>query len=313
MSNLPALITPTEYDRTCYVGGSDIASILGVNPYRSGLDCWLDKVDPASRPDSDNAATRRGKRMEPVILEWAREDYGLVVEHRNRRFRDPLTPFFASEIDAETSVDGEPVNVEVKTVHPFLSKEWGAEESDGLPLHYLAQTQWGLSVTGRRLCVVYAGVGDELRRYFVERDDALIDLMRHEAESFWRGYVETRLRPDIDPNHARVFETLRRLYPGTNGQPLTATTQHEAWYKTMTDAADKAAMYEQVAKGAKAHLVSEMGECAQLVFADGQALKRAKRKRAGYTVDAIEYWDIRVAKFKEETAKAGKPAQLTAE
>jgi putative phage-type endonuclease len=303
MSNALTVIQPAQYNRTQFVGGSDIAAILGVNPYASALDCWLDKIDPDSRPNSDNLATRRGKRMEPVILDWAREDFGLEVEHRNRRFVDPAVPFFASEIDAETTVDGEAVNVEVKTVHPFLSKEWGVEESDGLPLHYLAQTQWGLSVTGRNLCVVYAGVGDELRRYFVERDDGLISLMRHEAETFWRDYVKTGLRPDIDPNHSRVFETLRRLFPGTNGEAINASTTHEAWYKTMTDAADKAAMYEAVAKGAKAHLVAEMGEAAQLVFDDGQALKRAKRKRVGFTVDATEYWDIRVAKFKETAAK----------
>jgi putative phage-type endonuclease len=306
MQTAPTLISPEKYDRTQFVGGSDIAAILGVNPYRSGLDCWLDKVQPETRPDSDNLATRRGKRMEPVILDWAAEDFGLVVEHRNRRFVDSQFPFFASEIDFETSVDGVPVNGEVKTVHPFLSKEWGEQESDGMPFHYLAQTQWGLGITGRELCVVYAGVGDELRQYFVERDDALIDLMRHEADAFWRGYVLTGLRPDIDPNHTKVFETLRRLYPGTNGEHVTATPQHEAWYKVMTEASEKAAMYEDMAKGAKAHLVAEMGENAQLVFDDGQAMKRAKRKRAGYTVDAIEYWDIRVAKFKETAAAAGK-------
>jgi putative phage-type endonuclease len=306
MSHALTIISPEQHDRTKFVGGSDISSILGINPYRSGLDCWLDKVQPDTRPDSDNPATRRGKRMEPVILEWAREDYGLDVQHRNRRFQDSAVPFFASEIDAETTVDGEPVNVEVKTVHPFLGREWGEQESDGMPLHYLAQSQWGLGVTGRNLCVVFAGVGDELRRYFVERDDALIDLMRYEAEQFWRGYVETRLRPDIDPNHTRVFETLKRLYPGTNGEAVTATPQHEHWYKTMIEAGEKAGMYEDIAKGAKAHLVSEMGEAAQLVFDDGQALKRAKRKRVGFTVDATEYWDIRVAKFKEAAAAAGK-------
>ena len=304
MSNLPVIIAPEQYNRARFVGGSDIASILGVSPYRSGLDCWLDKVQPDTRPDSDNPATRRGKRMEPVILEWAREDYGYEVVARNQRYQDATVPYFAAEIDAEMMVDGVPVNVEVKSVSPYLNKDWGEQEGDGLPLHYLSQVHWGLSVTGRTLAVVLAGIGDELRRYFVERDDALIGLMRHEADAFFTGYVQTGLRPDIDPNHARVFETLKRLYPGTNGQHITATPQHEHWYKTMIDAGDKAAMYEDIAKGAKAHLVSEMGEAAQLVFDDGQALKRAKRKRAGYVVDATEYWDIRVAKFKEAAAAA---------
>jgi putative phage-type endonuclease len=300
--NAPLIVSSP--DRATYIGGSDIAAVMGFNPYKSSLDIWLDKVRPDTRANIDTPATRRGIRMEPVVLQWAGEDYGLQVEHRNRRFQDAALPFFAAEIDAETTLGGEAVNVEVKTVHPFLAKEWGETGSDGLPLHYLCQTMWGLAVTGRNLCMVYAAFGDELQEFQVERDDALIELMRHEAESFWRGHVVTGLRPEIDASHPCVFETLKRLFPGTDGTALDASPMHEAWYKTMVDAQEKAARYEAVALGAKAHLVDEMGQGAQLVFADGQALKRALRKRKGYEVAATEYWDIRLGKAKETAGKA---------
>lgn len=299
MSTALVTLDPATHDRTRFIGGSDIGAILGISPYRNAVDVWLDKLHPDTRPDSDNPATRRGKRMEPYIFQWAHEDFGFEAVKRNERYADPAVPYFCAEIDAETVIDGEPVNAEAKSVHPYLMRDWGEADTDGLPLAYLAQCQWGMSITGRRLCVVFAMFGDELKRYFVERDDGLIQLMRHEADTFWRSHVLPGLQPEIDPNHPRIFETLARLYPGTNGEAFDATTQHEAWYTTMVEAKEKADMYEGIAKGAKAHLVDQMGDYAQLVFADGQALKRAKRKRKGYEVAATEYWDIRLGKAKE--------------
>ena len=298
------LIAPDSYDRRRFLGSSDIASILGVSPYRSALDCWLDKTQGA--PDIDNPATRRGKRMEPVISAWAQEDFGIEFLHANRRFAHPRAPYQAAEIDREYKEGGEFVNVEIKSVHPFAAREWGEQGTDGLPLHYLCQARWGLHVTGRGLCVVFAGVGDELKRFEVPRDDSLIAEMSRQGADFWSTYVKGGLRPDIDPNHARVFETIRRLFPGTNGQTVTATPALEHWYAVLQEAAEKAKQYESVADGAKAHIVAEMGEAAQMAFADGQAMKRAKRERKGYEVAATEYWDIRLGKLAADKPAKGK-------
>lgn len=305
----PYLVDPATYRRQRFLGGSDIASILGVSPYRSGLDCWLDKTDPDTTPDSDNPATRRGKRMEPVIRQWASEDYGVQFEHVNRRFAHHEHAFMAAEIDAESREGGEWINNEIKSVHPFMAREWGEQDTDALPLWYLAQVQWGMGVTGRGLCRVYMAVADELRTYVVVRDEYLIREMQRQGAAFWREFVVPRVRPDADPKHARVFETLRRLFPGTSGETIVATPTQEALYTAWQHAQEQRALFEKLEDSAKAALLYGMGEAAQLAFADGQALKRAKRERKGYTVEATEYWDTRFAKLAaDKPAKGSKPA-----
>ena len=310
--DLQKFIQPEQYDRSQFVGSSDLPAILGVSPYRSRLDAYLDKTQPQTREDVDSIPMRRGRILEPYVAELIDAEIGLKLVHRNRRFQDAVTPYFAAEIDAEYEDEaGALQNVEIKTVSPWLAAEWGEPGSDIVPVSYLVQIQWGLAVTGRKTCRLFALIGfDDLRSYTFERDEALITEMRRMAREFWQVYVRTNSPPPIDADHSGVFATIKRLFPGTNGQTSKATAMQENYYRAMVDAGDKASLYDGLREAAKAHLTYEMGENAQLVFADGKALKRAKRKRAGYTVDATEYLDVRIGKPGKETAE---PKTETAE
>ena len=139
--NAPLIAVP---DRTKFIGGSDVAAILGVSPWRNVVDLWMDKITPRREDGHNAAAKRRGSRLEPYILDMIREEHGLNIVAANERYIDAELPFLAAEIDAEYA-DGEArENIEIKTVHPFKSKEWGEHETDELPLHYVAQVQHGL-------------------------------------------------------------------------------------------------------------------------------------------------------------------------
>jgi putative phage-type endonuclease len=296
--DLQNFIQPDQYDRSQFVGSSDLPAILGVSPYRSRLDCYLDKVAPETRADVETVPLRRGRILEPYVAELIQAEVGLELAHRNRRFRDAVTPYFAAEIDAEYEDEaGALQNVEIKTVSPWLAAEWGEPGSDIVPVSYLVQIQWGLAVTGRQKCRLFALIGfDDLRSYTFERDEALITEMRRMAREFWQVYVRTQSPPPIDADHGGVMATIKRLFPGTNGLTATASALHENYYRAMADAGEKAKLYQGLHDAAKAHLTLEMGENAQLVFHDGQALKRAQRTRKGYTVEAIEYLDVRIGK-----------------
>jgi putative phage-type endonuclease len=296
--DLSQFIDPEHYDRSQFVGSSDLPAILGVSPYRSRLDAFLDKTQPQTRPDVDSVPMRRGRILEPYVAELIRAEVGLELAHRNRRFRDSVTPYFAAEIDAEYADEaGALQNVEIKTVSPWLAAEWGEPGSDIVPVSYLVQMQWGLAVTGRQTCRLFALIGfDDLRSYSFERDEALITEMRRMAREFWQVYVRTNSPPPLDAEHGGVWATIKRLFPGTNGQTVRASAMQETYYRAMADAAEKAGMYQGLADAAKAHLTYEMGETAQLAFADGKALKRSQRARKGYAVDATEYMDVRIGK-----------------
>lgn len=304
--NAPIALPP---DRTTFIGGSDVAAILGVSPWKSVVDLWLDKVTPRSEDKQNVVAKRRGSRLEPYILDMIREEYGLVIVRNNRRYVDKKIPFFGCEVDAEghepeivyadeSCLD----NLELKSVHPFKAKEWGEEDTDLLPIYYIAQSQWGLGITGRRTCRVFALIGDDLKSYVVERDDELIEMMRAKSEEFWIKYVQPKIQPPINFQHKDVLETLKRLYPGTDGNVIEADVTHEHWRAVYETAREMVKKYEGILDGAKAHLLSEMGNACAIKFADEQAFTRKIVKKKAHTIEhsACQYVDFRLAKFKEK-------------
>lgn len=209
-----ATIAPAQHDRAKYLGGSDIAAVLGISPWKTPLQLWQDKTMPAMPENHDPERLKvlnRGKRLEPYILDMIRAEHGLQITAVNQRYIDASVPYFASEIDAEAG----PLNIEIKTVSPFKIKEWGEEGTDALPLHYVAQVQWGMGITGREQCDVFALIGDDLRRYSVLADDDLIVAMRDKAQAFWRQHVLT-LNPPPPAGEADLYA----LYPRDTGQSV---------------------------------------------------------------------------------------------
>ena len=201
-------------DRSKYVGGSDIAAILGISPWKTPLQLWQDKTMPAMPENNDPERMKvlnRGKRLEPYILDMIRAEHGLTITAVNQRYIDASVPYFASEIDAEAG----PLNIEIKTVSPFKIKEWGDEGTDALPLHYVAQVQWGMGITKREQCDVFALIGDDLRRYSVLADAELIAAMRDKAQAFWQQYVAT-----LNPPPPAGESDLYALYPRDTGEAV---------------------------------------------------------------------------------------------
>lgn len=286
-------------DRTKYLGGSDIAAILGISPWKTAVDLWLDKIQPPREDGHNAAAKRRGSRLEPYIADMIEQEHGLAIARRNERYIDPEVPFFACEIDAETT-GGD--NVEIKAVHPFKAREWGTEDSDELPIHYVAQTQWGLGITGRDRCHVFALIGDELRRYMVERDDETISAMRDRAAAFWREFVQPKVRPPFDFADSKTLETLRKLYPGTDGSTVEATAMHEHFRAVIQTAEEMRDKYQGLIDGARAHLLAEMGNAALLRFPDGKAYRRKLIKTKASVIEraAGQYIDFRLVNATKE-------------
>jgi putative phage-type endonuclease len=298
-----AIVDPSNYDRTKYIGGSDIAAILGVSPWRNVVDLWLDKITPRAENGQNAGAKRRGSRMEPYILDMIREEHGLEIVTANQRYIDTELPFMAAEIDFEYRdlETGAIENGEIKTVHPFKAKEWGENGTDQLPLHYVAQVQHGLGVRSARRCRVFALIGDDLKPYVVDRDDELIEAMRARAVEFWTKHVLAKVQPPLDYEHKDIIETLKRLYPGTDGTIIDANPMHEHWRAVIGTAAEMRDHYENILAGAKAHLLAEMGNASAIKFHDGMAFTRKVIKKKPYTVEyaAQSYVDFRLSKLKE--------------
>ena len=218
-----APIAVGQLDRSTYLGGSDVAAILGISPWRTPLDVYLDKIQPR-KEETDPGRLKvlnRGKRMEPYVIDLLAEETGLDIIRRGERYLDPDLDFIAAEIDAEAAT-GE--NIEIKTVSPFKAREWGEEQSDEIPLHYAAQAMHGMMVTSREVCVFGVLIGgDDFRVYRIERDDVTIDAIRQKEIEFW-----SRIQARQAPEPSTVSDVFRLFGTKDSGLAVEASESLQA-------------------------------------------------------------------------------------
>ncbi len=266
-------IAPVDHDRQKLIGGSDVAGILGISPWKTPLAVYLDKVQPRSEePDRSKARIfARGKRFEPYVVDMLAEDLGLTIVGRGNRYLDPELPFLAAEIDAETD-DGR--NVEIKTVSPFKAFEWGEQQTDAIPVHYTAQAMHGLMVTGRAVCIFGVLIGgDDFRIYQVERDEETIAAIRQKEVAFWQQ-VQDRTPPPASTTSdvLALFErdTGRAVEADlTTVQAVDRLREIRSTIKSLTDESDEL----------KAAVHRYMQDAATLTY-DGQSLATWKAQSA---------------------------------
>ena len=167
-----------------YVGGGNIAGILGLSPFKTPLDEYLTITgDEAEISDAQREFFDDRRDLEPWAAKKFTRRTGLAIVRTNERYDDAEFPWAKAEIDFEPEGD---CNGETKTVHPNAVSAWGDPDAgDEPPLYVTAQAMWGLGVTDRQLCYVQVLIGfDDQRIYRVERDDELIAEIRRQTHDF---------------------------------------------------------------------------------------------------------------------------------
>lgn len=241
-----------EMNRLGFIGGSDVAAILGVSPWKTPHELWLQKTGRAAREEVTPQQQKRfdrGHRLEPVVLDMLLDrlrDDGHEVEllRTNERYIDSEHPFMACEIDFELMLDGEHVNGDCKTVHPFASKKWGEEGTDEVPIEYAAQFMHGLGITGRDRCIVATLIGmDDLLIYEVQRDQETIDGIRGRVAQYWNECVVADVPPDpID------FDDAKAIYAKADGTKVEATSEIRDAVFTLAQVKQKLKSFEESEK-----------------------------------------------------------------
>lgn len=204
-------------ERIGYIGSSDAAPIIGISPFKSRLDVWLEKRGE-KEADEASPAMMLGTYMEPFIramYEIAHGEHIVSVPQREH----PEHPWMRTRLDGK--VKGQPIAYEAKTARmPF---DWG----ETIPPYYVPQVQHHLAVTGYDACRVVAMIGGALplKVYTVERDEDYIrDLIEVESEFWFRNVIEG-IQPEPDGNPA-AEEFIRRRHPADT-EPLRVATPEE--------------------------------------------------------------------------------------
>jgi putative phage-type endonuclease len=272
------MLTPLQLEaRRHGVGGSDAAAVLGLSPYRTPLDVFMEKTGEIDPPDlRDVEAVHWGNVLEDVVAREFAAREGVKVRRVNRtlRHQDPRLDFMLAHIDRQ--IVGEHVGLEIKTTSPFVTRDLGRDGSDQIPDQWLLQVAHYLEVTGWDAFYVAALVGGQrLRIYRIERDPDLADMIVEKETWFWRECVEKRMPPP-----PTTVDDLALLYAADNGgtvETTPAVSQALRDLKTLkATRKELETRIEELEFEVKAHL----GEAATLVDADGYTLATWKSQTA---------------------------------
>lgn len=228
----PLLVLPRPKDLTIahgtYIGGTDLAAILGVSESRTRFAVWAHKVHAALTEDNSNIEERdAGTFYEPYVLRRFAKRFNVHVMPTAMTFRRKDAPFLGANPDGLIFRLGRPIPtmraaprgiltdalgvVDAKTRSPFQRGAWGEAGTADVPADELLQLQWYCELLD--LPVAYPAVffDRQLTVFVIPRDRELGAIMVEEATRFWTDYVMPKKEPPFEGPAAADY--LRRKFP----------------------------------------------------------------------------------------------------
>jgi len=264
------------------IGGSDALAVLGLDPWKTRMEVYLDKTgdDRAEREQTDGMAW--GNYVEGPIAEWFTFKTGVKVR-RCGLMQHESRPWQRVSVDRLTADGG---ILEIKNTNYHRRREWEDDEGEIIADGAEAQGQHALAVTGMPhvwFCAQVGGQPPVIRR--IERDEAFIADLTAAEEEFWQ-LVEARTPPALEGRASA--DLIARLYPDADDG---ATAELSAADVALLHEYRRELASENGAKARKdeikAIITAAMGDAA-IATHEGQVVARwAGRKKTGVAKENI--------------------------
>ena len=199
-------------NRKKYLGGSDASSVVGLNPWKSNVDLWLEKTGQVIPEDiSSKPYVQFGISAEPIIRDLFQLNYPKYkVEYvENNSWINDKYPFAAVSHDAwlteiTTGRKGIWECKSTEIVSSMSKEKWAGR----LPDNYYVQLIHSLLVRedcefAHLTALLTFKFSDkelyqQIKNYHIERKDVLADIkyLANAEQNFWKA-VETGQRPAL--------------------------------------------------------------------------------------------------------------------
>ena len=286
------------------LGGSDAPAVVGLSPYKSPFQLYLEKRGEAPEEEEATLAMELGNLLEEPIAQ-------LYVKKTGRQIRRHPTRVSAEHPHMLVNVDRIVVNdprgpgyLEIKTANDWVGN--GIHGLDDLPDHFYIQGQHGLAVTEWQWMSFAILVGGSRFVWFdlTRNDEVIAELIKQEAE-FWER-VQTGKPPEIDGSE-RTGELIKRMYPKDTGKTITIAAPELVKAATDFTALKKQEKHiEEEIKRLGNMLKSAIGDASTAVFPGfGEITWKASKESTKESVDLVklqaDFPDAYSACFKSET------------
>ena len=288
------------------IGSSDAAAAVGLNPYKSQLELWLEKTGrdtslPKLDPQDEESPAYWGNILEPIVA----SHYTRRTSNRVRRVNavlqhpDPKLAWMLANIDREVIGASEVQILECKTAGINGARLW----KEGVPEYVQLQVMHQLAVTGKQAADVAVLLGGQhLEIHRIERDEQMVARLIDLELLFW-DYVVSDTPPPADGT-ASAEAALRCLYPKDNGQILdfSQNTELATTYLELKSVRQNIAQQETREAQLEQILQQAMGEATRIEFAEGYISWKKSKDSTGLDVERMlkdkPYLQARYTKIK---------------
>jgi putative phage-type endonuclease len=209
-------------DRKAFIGGSDIAGIMGMSDWATPLSIWAIKTGLIAEKDlSDVEEVQTGIDLEDYVAKRFMKATGLKLRRDERDFTHPKFPYMQAHIDRW--IVGEDALFEAKTTSAWNLKKW---DGDSIPQPYILQVMWYCGILKKSVGYIAVLIGGQKFRWKkIDFDQELFDKMVETAKYFWEEFVEKKVAPmaSADDNE----EMVSLLFP-KSGENILKISDHEA-------------------------------------------------------------------------------------
>jgi putative phage-type endonuclease len=217
------------------ISGTEIGSILGLNPWQTPMDLYMRKLGLID-PPVENEAMKWGSAAEHVVARrYAKENpdryLGPGGTDVGFDYHYPLThkdyPWWTGTPDREiTLVDNSSRGLlEIKIVGERMAHQWGDPPDGDVPEQYLTQCAWYMPLLNVEWADLAVQIGNrDYRVYRINRDREFEDQLRDAAVAFIENHLIPEIPPAIDGSESSK-RYLHYRYPKEQGPVLEPTDE----------------------------------------------------------------------------------------
>lgn len=266
------------------IGASEASAVLGLNPWKSALALYAEKLEIAEPSAEETEAMEWGIALEPVIAEKyaARTGRKLADPEPFTIYRSRKHEFMTATPDRFILGDPRGLGVlQIKAVGAFKAEEWETEP----PVYYQVQVQQEMAVSGATWGSLAALIGGQrLLWYDLARSERFVKVLAEKEAVFWARLVAMDPPPVDGSESAR--EVLRRLYPKeTPGLVVNLPGEAVEWDTELQALKDQGKAYEAKRTELENRIKAAIGEAESGVLPNGTTYTWKASERKGYVVE----------------------------
>ena len=211
------------------IGGSDVAAIMGISPFRTARDIYYDKLNiaPIEEDDDNWVAKEMWHLLEDLVAKIFQKKTGYEVFQVKKMFYHPNYPFMLADVDYFVRLpDGTTAILEIKTTNYNAKDKWWLDGKKIVPVYYEFQGRHYMAVTDIDrvfFCCLYGNTEEEVIIREITRNEAIEEEMIFLEQDFWEEHVQKKTPPPYTESGDLIIDSSRR-YSGPADQNAPTVT-----------------------------------------------------------------------------------------